>query len=75
MKNILVGAVVFSIWFVTLFFEKSIGASMLLYILPLASYIIYILKKNGKEQNSKAKFLIIPIAILASTYFIYNNSF
>ncbi|MBO5349146.1 MAG: DUF4173 domain-containing protein [Clostridia bacterium] len=75
MTNILIGAVVFSIWFVTLFFEKSIGLSMLLYVLPLASYIIYILRKNKKEQNSNAKFLIIPIIILASTYFIYNNSF
>jgi len=75
MTNILIGAIVFSIWFVTLFFAKSIGLSMLLYVLPLASFIIYILRKNGKEQNSKAKFLIIPIIILASTYFIFNNSF
>lgn len=75
MKNIVIGAIVFSIWFVTLFFEKSIGLSMLLYALPLVFFIIYILKKNEKEQNFKSKFLIIPIIILASTYFIYNNSF
>ena len=75
MKNIVIGAIVFSIWFVTLFFEKSIGLSMLLYVLPLICFIIYILKNNGKQQNLKSKSLIIPIIILASTYFIYNNSF
>ena len=65
MKNIVIGAIVFSIWFVTLFFEKSIGLSMLLYVLPLICFIIYILKNNGKQQNLKSKSLIIPIFFTA----------
>lgn len=48
---------------------------MLLFIVPLTYYLIYILKKNKKIENPKAKILIIPIVLLASTYFIFNNSF
>ena len=75
MINIIIWSMIFSIWFTTLFFEKTIGLSMLLYVVPLTSYIIYIIKINKKEKNTKSKFLIIPIILLASTYFIYNNSF
>ena len=55
MKNIVIGAIVFSIWFVTLFFEKSIGLSMLLYVLPLVCFIIYILKKQWQTAKFKIK--------------------
>ena len=75
MINIFIGALILSIWCVTLFFEKSIGLSMLLFVVPLTYYIIHILEKNNKIENSKAKILIIPITLLASTYFLYNNSF
>ena len=75
MINIFIGALILSIWCTTLFFGKTIGLSMLLFIVPLTYYIIHILEKNGKVENSKAKVLIIPITLLASTYFIFNNSF
>jgi len=42
MINIFIGALILSIWFVTLFFGKSIGLSMLLFIVPLTYYIIHI---------------------------------
>lgn len=74
MMNIFIGALILSIWYVTLFFGKSIGLSMLLFIIPVTYYIIHILEKNNKIENSKAKVLIIPITLLASTYFLYNNS-
>ena len=74
MMNIFIGALILSIWCVTLFFGKSIGLSMLLFVVPLTYYIIHILEKNNKIENPKAKVLIIPITLLASTYFLYNNS-
>lgn len=75
MIDIFVGAVIFSIWCITLFFGKSIGLSMFLFIVPITYFIIHLLEKNRKQINSKAKILIIPIILLASTYFIFNNSF
>ena len=75
MINMFLGALIFSILCVTLFFEKSIGLSMLLFIGPLTYYLIYLLEKNKKIENPKAKILMNPIILLASTYFIFNNSF
>lgn len=75
MKNLFIGALLLSIWCVTLFLEKSIGLSMLLFVVPLTYYIIHILEKNNKIENPKTKVLILPIILLASTYFLFNNSF
>lgn len=75
MINIFIGALILSIWFAILFFERNIGLSMLLFVVPFIYYIIHILEKNNKIENSKAKILIIPITLLSSTYFLFNNSF
>ena len=48
---------------------------MMIFIVPLMYYILHILEKNNKIKNKKAKILIIPITLLASTYLIFNNTF
>lgn len=75
MINIFIGAIIFSIWSVILFFGKNIGLSMLLFAVPMTLFIIHILEKNGKVENKKAKWLLIPITLLSSTYLIFNNTF
>lgn len=75
MSSIFVGALLFSIWSVILFVEKSVGLSMLLFVVPLSYFLIKILEKNKRVKFEKAKLLIIPITLLSSTYFIYNNKF
>ena len=75
MINILVGAIIFSVWLITLFFGKSIGLSMVLFAVPITGFIIYLLEKDNKIVNKKAKILIIPITLLSFTYCIFNNRF
>ena len=75
MSSIFIGALVFSILYMILFFGKNLGLSVMLFIVPLAYYLIYILKKKDRIKNESAKILIIPIALLSSTYFIFNNEF
>lgn len=75
MINLGIGALIFSIWIVTLFFDKNIGFSMLLFTVPFVYFFIHILEKNNKIKNSKSKILLIPILLLSSTYFIYDNAF
>lgn len=48
---------------------------MLLFAIPITYYIVTLLEKTNKIKNKNSRFLIIPIIILASTYFIFNNSF
>lgn len=70
-----IGALIFAIWLIILFFGKSIGLSMLLFVIPFSLFFIYILEKNNRIKNPKAKILLIPILLLSSTYFIFDNSF
>ena len=70
-----IGAVIFSIWLIILFFGKDIGFSMLLFVIPFSIFFIYILERNNKIKNPKFKLLLIPILLLSSTYFIFDNSF
>ena len=73
--NIFLGAILLSVWSIILFFGKQLGLSMLLFAIPITYYIVTLLEKTNKIKNKNSRFLIIPIIILASTYFIFNNSF
>lgn len=75
MKKIFLGSLLISIWIVVLFWGKSIGLSMLLLIAPFIYFLISLLEKRNKIEYKAAKILIIPIVLLASTYFIFDNSF
>lgn len=75
MISIGIGALCFAIWLIVLFFGKSIGLSMLLFAIPFSCFIIHILQKSNKIQNPKFKFFLIPILLLSSTYFIFDNAF
>ena len=75
MVDIFLGAIIFSFWCVMLFFGKSVGASMLLFIVPVTLFIIYILKKKQRVVNKKVMILLIPIVLLSSVYLIFNNEF
>ena len=70
--NIFIGALILSIWHSILFWDKEIGLSALLFAIPLIYVTIKILK--GKTENKKALLLSIPIILLSSTYFLFNNS-
>lgn len=75
MINIIIGALFLSIWATILFFGKNIGLSILLFIVPFIYILLNILEQKKKVKYRKAKILILPIVLLASTYFIFNNSF
>lgn len=66
---------IFSIWQSILFFEKEPGISVALFVLPFIFFLIRYLEKQGKIKNINAKLIAIPIVLLSSTYFIFNNDF
>lgn len=75
MVLIITGAIIFSIWGVTLFLEKEIGLSMFLFVFPITYFLMDLIKKNQKQKNEKAKLLIIPILLLSLTYVLFDNAF
>ena len=56
-----------------LFWNKNLGISVFIFVLACILYLIYILSKNNKIINKKALIFVIPIILLSSTYFIFNN--
>ena len=73
MSSIFIGSLLFSIWSVVLFWGKDLGLSVFLFVVPITYFFISVLEKNKKVNYKGAKILIIPIALLSSTFFIFNN--
>ena len=73
MGAILVISVILAILQSILFWNKDTGISVLIFTTACVLYLIYILNKNKKIVNKKALILLIPIILLSSTYFIFNN--
>ena len=66
---------IFSIIGSIMFWEKKLGISVMIFAAGLIYATIYILKNNKRIENKKAFFMIIPIMLLASTYFLFDNKF
>ena len=64
-----------SIFHSILFYNLSLGVNVILFTIPLISFLVYALKKNNKVINKKGLLFIIPIVLLSCSYFIYDNSF
>lgn len=75
MKKIFLASLLMSVWIVVLFWGKNIGLSMFLAIVPFVYLLIDLLEKKEIIKYRKSKVLIIPIILLSSTYFIFDNSF
>lgn len=75
MNVILGGSLIVSLVQTMLFWDRKPGISVVLFVTIAISILIYILKINNAIKNKKAVYLMIPIMLLSSTYFIFNNLF
>ena len=75
MANLLIWIILLVIWNSILFFEKKLGLSVTLFIIPLIILIYYSLKINNKIKDKKGLLFIIPIILLSLTYLIFDNYF
>lgn len=75
MKLLVIGSIILSILASILFYGQNLGVSVILFVTAILGMLIYILEKCKKIKNRKAYILVIPIFLLAATYFIYNQEF
>ncbi len=68
-----VGSILLSIVQSILFYGKELGISIILFLILTNGILYYILYKKNKIYNKKGFFLLIPILLLGSTYFIFAN--
>jgi len=73
MSEFIIYILLLSLWNVVLFYGKSLGISVILFIIPLLLFIYNLLKKNNKINNKKGLLFMIPIVLLSVTYFMYDS--
>ena len=73
MKLILISSMILSLLHSILLWEKTKGISVVIFCMVMLGLLINILKKNHKIKNKEGFILIIPIVLLAATYFIFYN--
>ena len=71
MANILIYIFILCIWNSILFYNRQLGVSVILFIIPLLILLSYSLR--NKIKNKKGLLFIIPIIFLSLTYMVYDN--
>lgn len=75
MKKILYSSLFLSILQSILFWHKSPGISLTIFIVPTVLVILYNLKEKQMLNNKRGILWAIPVILLSLTYFIFNNAF
>ena len=75
MKLVIWGSLILSILHSILFYNSKFGISVLLFAITAIFIFIKILENKKVIKNRKAYILSVPIILLSSTYFIFNNIF
>lgn len=75
MKKISYSSLLLSIMQSILFWYKSLGISVTIFLGITIILIYYNLKEKQKLKNKKGMLLSIPIMLLGLTYFVFNNMF
>lgn len=75
MASFLIWIFLISVWNSILFYQKDLGISVILFIIPLLLLIYYILKSQGQIKNKNGLLWMIPIVLLSLTYFLFDSSF
>lgn len=73
MEIILIGSLLLSLTHSILFWNKTLGVSAVIFIIPLLVLLVYVLNKKEKIKNKEGLILLLPIVLLASTYFAFYN--
>ena len=66
--------ILLSIWNVILFFGKSIGVSVLLFMLPMLTLFYYYFDKKKLINNKKGLLFMVPIVLLSACYLIFDST-
>ena len=64
-----------AIYFCILIYGTKLGLSVILFMIPLIFVVYKTLKKNNKLNNKKGLILLLPILLLSTTYFLFDNMF
>lgn len=75
MTIIIFSSLVLSIIATFMLLFHQVGFSLFLFIIMFIGFLVSILKYHDRIKNNKYLLYIIPIVLLSSTYFIFNNEY
>lgn len=75
MADLIIYILIISIYNSILFFGKRFGLNVILFNIPLLTFLYNILRRNKKINNKKGLLFMIPIILLSTSYLIYDNIF
>lgn len=75
MKKILISSIILAILQSILFWGQDFGISVPIFIISALIILAMILAEHKKIKNKLGLILLIPIILLSSTYFIFDNYF
>ena len=73
MSGYIIWILLLALWNVVLFYGRYLGVSVILYMIPLLTFMYLFLKRNNKIKNKKGLLFMIPIMLLSITYLLFNN--
>jgi len=74
MKKILIGTIILCILHSILLVNQSLGINVVLFTVPLLLFLILMMKEEKVIKNKLGLLFVIPIVLLSTTYFIYDNT-
>ena len=75
MKKILIGTIILCILHSILLVNQSLGINVVLFTVPLLIFLILMMEQEKVIKNKLGLLFVIPIVLLSTTYFIYDNTF
>ena len=73
MSGYIIWILLLAVWNLILFYGNNFGISVVLFIVPLLTFIYIFLKKNNLIKNKKGLLFMIPIFLLSVTYSIFDS--
>ena len=70
----IVRSLILAIFQSILFYGKTIGISILIFVIIGNGILFYILNRKNKIKNKNGFWLLVPIILLSCTYFIFANT-
>ena len=75
MKKLFFGTIILCLLHSLLIVNQDLGINVLLLTLPLLFFIVFMMKENKAIKNKYGLLFVIPILLLSTTYFVYDNTF
>ena len=74
MKKISIGTIILCLLHSILLVNQNLGINVILFTIPLLGFLVYMMWINKVIKNKWGLLFIIPILVLSTTYFIYDNT-